>query len=66
MCISKTAVLANNDLCGKLVSSLELPITFYERFKVPLVPRFAPDFNLLNQNKITILSQFLVKILKWL
>ena len=27
----------NNNLCGKLVSSLELPITFDERFKVTSV-----------------------------
>ena len=30
----KTCVSASNDLCGKLVSSLELPITFDEKFKV--------------------------------
>ena len=29
-----TCVLIDNNLCGKLVSSLELPITFDERFKV--------------------------------
>ena len=29
----KTCVLVNNYLCEKLVSSLELPITFHERFK---------------------------------
>ena len=29
-----TCLLINNNLCGKLVSSLELPITFDERFKV--------------------------------
>ena len=33
-------VLANNDLCGKFVSSLESPTTFDERFKVTSVPFF--------------------------
>ena len=28
----KTCLLVNNILCGKLLSSLELPITFDERF----------------------------------
>ena len=30
----KTCVLIDNNFCGKLVSSLELPITFDESFKV--------------------------------
>ena len=46
--ISETCVLVNNNLCGKLVSSLELPIKFDERFKVTSVPFFNADFNLLN------------------
>ena len=29
-------VLVNNDLCWKLFSSVELPVTFEEIFKVPL------------------------------
>ena len=33
----KTCVLVNNNLCQKLVSSLELPITFHERFKITSV-----------------------------
>ena len=32
----------------KLVSSLESPITFDERFKVTSVPIFVPDFSLLS------------------
>ena len=36
----------NSNLCGKLVSSLESPVTFNERFKVTLLPFFVPDFNL--------------------
>ena len=44
----KTCVLVNNNLCGKLYSSLELPVIFDERFKVTSVPFFIPDFNLLN------------------
>ena len=41
-------MLFNNDLCGKLASSLELPITFAERCKVTSVPFCIPDFNLLS------------------
>ena len=33
-------VLVNNNFCGKLVSSLELPITFDESFTVASVPFF--------------------------
>ena len=36
--ISKTGVSVNNNLCGKLVSSIEFSIKFDERFKVTLVP----------------------------
>ena len=72
-------MLFNNDLCGKLASSLELPITFAERCKVTSVPFCIPDFNslsceldnftfytdiILKLNKMIILRQFLVKILK--
>ena len=38
----------NNNLCGKLVSSLESAITFGERFKVTSIPFFIPDFNQLS------------------
>ena len=41
----ETCVLVNNALCGKLVSSLELTITFDKRFKVTPAPFFIPDFN---------------------
>ena len=72
--------IINNNLCIKLVSSLEFSITFHEIFKVTLVPFFIRDFNLLSceldeftfkvshyakQNKFTILSQFFVRNLKW-
>ena len=43
----ETCVLVNNDLCGKLVSSLESPTTFDEIFNVTSVPSFVPYFNLL-------------------
>ena len=36
----------NNNLCRKLVSSLEFPIKFDERFKVNLVPFFIADFQI--------------------
>ena len=44
----ETCVLVNNNLCGKLFSSLELSTTFDEIFKVTLIPFFIPDFNLLS------------------
>ena len=46
--IFKTWVLVNNSLCEKLVSSLELSMKFYERFKVILVTFFIADFNFLS------------------
>ena len=48
MRILKTYELVNNNLCGKLVSLLKLPIAFYEGFKVASIPFFIPDFNLLS------------------
>ena len=39
--IFKTCVLVNNNLWGKLVSSLELPIKFDGRFKTTSVPIFS-------------------------
>ena len=36
--IFETCVLVNNNSCGKLVSSLELPIKFDKRFKVTSAP----------------------------
>ena len=42
----ETCVLVDNYLCGKLVSSLDSPITFDKRFKVTWVPFFVLDFNL--------------------
>ena len=44
----ETCVLVNNNFCKKLVSSLELPITLDEKFKVTRVPFFIIDFNLLS------------------
>ena len=44
--IFETYVLVSNNLCGKLVSSLEFPIKFDERFKVNLVPFFIADFQI--------------------
>ena len=46
--ILKICISVNNNLSGKLVSSLETLITFDERFKVTSVPFFIPDFNLLS------------------
>ena len=43
----KTCVLVNDNLCRKLVSSLELQIPFNGRFKVTSIPFFIPHFNML-------------------
>ena len=45
--IFETCVSVNNNLCRKLVSSLESLSAFDERFKVTLVSFFIPDFGLL-------------------
>ena len=44
----ETFVLVNNNLCGKLFSSLESPTTFAESFENTSVQFFIPDFNLLS------------------
>ena len=41
--IFKTCVSFNNNLCGKLVSSLEFPIKFDERFKVTSLTFFIAE-----------------------
>ena len=48
MRIFEPFILVNNHLCGKLVSSLEVPIEFDERLKVTSVLFFIADFNLLS------------------
>ena len=47
LCSPETCVLVNNNLCGKLVSLLELPTTVDERIKVTSVPYFIHDSDLL-------------------
>ena len=44
----ETCVLVNNNLCGKLFSSLKQSTTFNESFKVTAVPLFVLDFNWLS------------------
>ena len=44
----ETWVLVNNNLWGNLYLSLEIPITFHEKFKVTSVPFFIPDINFLS------------------
>ena len=41
----ETWLYLDNNLCEKLVSPLESPITFHERFKVFSVPSFVPAFD---------------------
>ena len=43
--IFETCLSVNNSLCGKLVSSLEIPIKLDERFNVILTPFFITDYN---------------------
>ena len=38
--VFETCVLVNENLCGKLVSSIKFPTGFDERFKVVSVPFF--------------------------
>ena len=51
--ILETCVSVNNVLCGELVSSLEFPIKFDERFKVTSVLLYTPDFNFLSCELVT-------------
>ena len=46
--IFETCVLVNNNLCGKLISSLEFLFKFDERFKVTSVLFLIPDSKLLS------------------
>ena len=57
----ETCVLVNNNLCGKLFSSLASTTTFDESFKVTLVPFVIPDFNLLSCK----VDNFTLKVLYW-
>ena len=59
--IFETCVWANNDLCGKLFSSLEFPIKFDESFQVTSVRFFNSDSNLLRWE----LDHFTFKVLYW-
>ena len=54
-------VSVKNHFCGKLVSSLELPVKFDEKFKVTSVPYFIEDFNSL----ICELENFTLNVLYW-
>ena len=59
--IFETCALVNNNLCGKLVLSLEFPIKLDERFKVNSVPFFIAYFNLLSSE----LDSFTFNMLYW-
>ena len=54
-------VLVNNNLYGKLFSSLESPTTFEEIFKITSIAFFIPDFNLLSCD----LDYFTSEVLYW-
>ena len=55
----ETCLLVNNNLCEKLVSSLEFPITFDKRFKATSVLFFILDFYFLSYE----LDNFTLKVL---
>ena len=59
--IFETYALVYNNLCGKLVLSLEFPIIFDKRFKVISVPFFIEDFNLTSCE----LDNFTFNLLYW-
>ena len=59
--IFETYVSVNNNLCGKLVSSLEFLIKFGEWLKGTSVPFFIADFNLLSLE----LGNFTFNVLHW-
>ena len=46
--IAETCVSVNNNACGELVSQLESPTIFDERFKLLEYHFFIPVFNLLS------------------
>ena len=57
----KICVLVNNNVCRKLFLSLQLPITFEERFKVTSVTFLIPYFDLLSCE----LGNFTREVLYW-
>ena len=57
----QTCVLVNNNLCRKLVSSLESSTIFDESFKVTWVSFFIPNFNFWSYE----LNNFTFKVLYW-
>ena len=56
-----TCLLVNKNSCGKLVSSLELPIIFDDNLKTISVLFFIADFNLLSCE----FDSFTFKLLYW-
>ena len=56
-----TCASVNNNLCGKLASSLESPITFDERFEIASVPSLIVESNLLSWK----LENVTFKLLYW-
>ena len=50
----ENCVSVKNNLCGKLVSSLESSVTFDQKYKVTLLPFFIPDFKLFWNRKFDV------------
>ena len=59
--ILENCVSINNNLQGKLFSTLEFPIKFDERFQVTTVSFVIADFNLLSYE----LGNFTLNMLYW-
>ena len=57
----ETFVFVNNNLWGKLVSSLDSPTAFDETSRITWVPFFIPQFDLLSCE----LDNFTFKVLYW-
>ena len=60
----ETCVVANNNLCGKLFSSLDSSTIFNEILKVTSALFFIPDFNLLscelNHSTVNVLNRVIL------
>ena len=63
--VFETCASVNNNLCEKIVSSIELPIKFDERFKVTSVPFFIADFNFTFDLLSCYLDNFTFTVFYW-
>ena len=59
----ETCLSVTNTLCGKLVSSLVSSITNDESFKLTLILRFIPDFNLISYKLVNFTFKLLYQVI---